>query len=416
MKKILTGKKFLIILFIITVIIPSFILGFHNATLYNPRHGFDGSDHLFYIKYVNKTWQMPSTLFLKETHQSPLYYFIGAILMSLTGTWKTAQYINTFVLWLIIGMVGLGLWKVFKKIDQVLIGMFALAALPMLNIFPAMITNELLGTFWMISGLTSTIFLVLAKQKRKIIMYSVWFTISFILGYWTKISIILILPIALLVFIIIFIKNHRLRRMIVFTFLISILLIGIFSAPLFLRARKQYSASDFTLTLTQKQSFRSDLSFYYRLDWIPKVDMYNTQYYSLIGGAWNSFWTDGHNAITPFVKFHKKSFILWSLGFLLLPLSIYGLIRLHKKNKLISLTVNSIGAFMIMVYIYININNHYSAARLTYEMAIIIPYVFGIAGASINKRLKIVICILLAVQFITMISFYWILPWWHVTK
>ncbi len=416
MKKIITNKKFLIGAFIILVFIPSFILGFHNATLYNPRHGFDGSDHLFYIKYLNKTWQMPSPILLKETHQSPLYYAIGALLMSISGTWKTAQYINTFVLWFIIGLVGLGLWKVFKKIDQVLIGMFALAALPMLNIFPAMITNELLSTLWIISAAVATIFLLSVNTKKELIMYLVWFTISFILGYWTKVSIILIIPTFIVVCIYVFIKKSNLRKQLVVLLLLTITLIGLSIAPIVIRAKKQYSASDIILTLTQKQSIRSDLSFYYRLDWIPKVDMYNTQYYSMLGGAWNSFWTDGHNAITPFVKFHKKSFVLWSLGFILLPLSIYGLIFLYKKNKLISLIINSIGAVMIMVYIYMNINNHYSAARLTYEMAIIILYAFGMAGASINKRLKILIFILLSVQFITMISFYWIQPWWHVTK
>jgi hypothetical protein len=153
------------------------------------------------------------------------------------------------------------------------------------------------------------------------------------------------------------------------------------------------------------------------MDWIPKVDMYTTQYYSLWGGAWNSFFNDGHNVITPFIAFHKKAFVLWSLGFVLLPLSLFGLWKVWKKNRDIALVVNIIGVSMLGMYVLYNImSNHYSAARLTYEMAIIIPYSFGLAGAAINKRIKIFLFALLCIQFITLLSFYWILPWWHVTK
>jgi len=144
--------------------------------------------------------------------------------------------------------------------------------------------------------------------------------------------------------------------------------------------------------------------------------MYNTQYYSLLGGAWNSFWTDGHNAITPFVKFHKKSFILWSLGFILLPISLYGLKLILKKEKKIWLILTLIGVEMLVVYAYYNLNSHYSAARLTYEMGIVVPYAFGIASASENKKLKLPILFLLLIQFFIMVSFFWIQQWWHVTK
>ena len=146
-----------ILLFILLIFIPSFILGIHNATLYQPKHGFDGTGHVFYIEYLYKNKELPPPRLNWETHQPPLYYAIGAALMAITKTWKTAQYINIFVLWAIIAMVGLGLWRIFKNIDQTLIGMLALDALPMLNIFPAMITNELLNTFWIISSVVAVV-------------------------------------------------------------------------------------------------------------------------------------------------------------------------------------------------------------------------------------------------------------------
>ena len=72
---------------------------------------------------------------------------------------------------------------------------------------------------------------------------------------------------------------------------------------------------------------------------------------------------------------------------------------------------------MLAIYFYLNIITlHYSAARLTYVMAIIFPYAAGLAAASKNKKIRYVIIGLILVQFVVMASFYWIEPWWHVTQ
>lgn len=417
-------KRFIIPAAILIVIASSLALGIHNATLYNPRHGFDGEAHLYYIKYIVQNRKLPDPnpniklpgLYV-ELHQSPLYYLLGAFLMSATGSWKAAQYLNIFILWLIIGISGLGLWKVFKNRNQVLIGMFSLAALPMLNIFPAMITNELLNTFWAISVAVAAIFMVSANTKRQFLYCLLWASLSFILGYWTKVSIITVLPALSTGIVIYYVKSKSQRKFVLVSLLSALVLIILLSLPIFMRAKNIDSPSNIiSQAVNRKYSF-APLKFYFRLDWIPKVDMYNTQYYSLLGSAWNSFWTDGHNAITPFIKFHKKSFVLWSLGFILFPLSLYGLNKINKKEKKYSYVLLTLGASMIATYVFININaGHYSAARLTYEMAIVLPYAFGIASASKSKKLQWLIIFLLSIQFIVMISFFWILAWWHVTK
>lgn len=405
------------LLFILFIFIPSFILGIHNATLYQPKHGFDGAGHVFYIEYLYKNWKLPPPRLGWETHQPPLYYAVGATLMAITKTWKTVQYINIFVLWLIVGMVGLGLWRVFKKIDQVLIGMLSLTALPMLNIFPAIITNELLNTFWIISCAVSTLFIINEKNQKKLLMYFIWLGASFIFGVWTKTSIFVFSPTFLTALILLFFQKKQNKKFIFALTLLTIFAIFFFSLPILNWASKGPSSIVRQVQTMMTLSSGWPLNFYYRLDWIQKIDMYNTQYYSLIGGAWNSFWTDGHNAITPFVKFHKKSFILWSLGFILLPLSLFGLKTLWKKHKETAIVMGVLGISMILFYIAYNIaSNHYSAARLTYQMGIVLPYSFGIAGATLNKKLKPFILILLLIQFAVMVSFYWILPWWHVTK
>lgn len=420
----LKTKKILLILITLFVIVSSFALGIHNATLYNPRHGFDGQAHLYYIKYIVQNNKLPNPNpniklpgIYVELHQSPLYYLLGAFLMSTTGSWKVAQYLNIFILWLIIGMSGLGLWKVFKNRNQVLIGMFSLAALPMLNIFPAMITNELLNTFWAISVAVATIFMVSASTKRQFLYCLLWASLSFIFGYWTKVSIITVLPTLLAGIVIYYVKSKSQRKFVLVSSLSVLILIIFLALPIFMRAKNIDSPSNIIPQALGRKYNLASPAFFFRLDWIYKIDMYNTQYYSFLGAAWNSFWTDGHNAITPFIKFHKKSFVLWSLGFILFPLSLYGLKKLFNKEKKYSYVILTLGTTMILTYIFLNINaGHYSAARLTYEMAIVLPYAFGIAGASMNKKLQWLIIFLLSIQFIVMVSFFWILPWWHVTK
>lgn len=396
------------------VVIASFTLGIHNASIYAPNHGFDGSGHVYYIQYIAQHWQIPPPTEW-ETHQPPLYYIIGAAVMTLCGSFRSAQYINIVVLWMIIGMVGLGLKKVFKDTDKMLLGMFSLAALPMLNIFPAMITNELLNTFFIISAAVASLHLLYTKNKRDLIWNFLWLGVSLILGIWTKISIITILPtVAITTFIFLF-RNKAKRSLVLISGFIIVVFFIAAATPIFLRGAQTKGPSNVTNTISSIKATRT-LDFYFRLDWIPKVDMYNTQYYSMLGAAWNSFWSDGHNVITPFVTFHKKAFILWSLGFILLPLSLYGLVKLWGKNRNTALIINIIGATMLGMYVLYNLGNHYSAARLTYEMAIVVPYAFGIAGAAHSKKIKILLFVLLSVQFITLLSFYWILPWWHVTK
>ncbi|MFZ2026173.1 MAG: hypothetical protein WAV30_02725, partial [Microgenomates group bacterium] len=61
---------------IAVVIISSFALGLHNASIYAPNHGFDGSGHVYYIRYLAEKKEIPPPTGW-ETHQPPLYYIIG---------------------------------------------------------------------------------------------------------------------------------------------------------------------------------------------------------------------------------------------------------------------------------------------------------------------------------------------------
>lgn len=409
------SKNSILIFVSLLVISTSVLLGLHNASLYNHTHGFDGTGHYYYIEFIYDKGMLPEPSSNWETHQPPLYYLIGAGAMHIFGTMKSAQYINTFVLWAIIGISGLGLWRVFHNKIQTLIGMLSIAALPMLNIFPAMITNELLSTLWILSALVAGIYVITEENKKKITKYLLWMFASIVLGWWTKVSIVLIIP-SMLMVLALFIHKYKKDKKLLTIFALLFMISVLFSLPSLLRIRNISYVSNLQ-DVEKLVENKRPLDFYYRLDWIPKVDMYTTQYYSLSGAAWNSFWSDGHNAITPFVEFHKKAFILWTLGFVLFPLSLYGLYRSWSKSKRISLYMIIIGTTMLGMYIYYNYSSdHYSSARLTYQMGIVLPYAFGIASAMGNKKLKYIIVIILSIQFLIMVSFYWIQPWWHVTR
>jgi len=394
----------------------SWVLALHNIPLYHYKHGFDGGGHVDYLNYIVLERKLPPANYGWETHQSPLYYFIGSFLMSIFGTWKAAQYINIVILWVLIGVSYIGLRKVFKKKDQAIVGILSLAALPMLNIFPVMVTNELMNAMWSIATLVSLIFLLKSSGEREYLKYSSLVTLFFILGFWTKVSIIMIAPMIAGVYLFKFIKSDvsRMRQIIVGVTMIITVFVACY--PVFARASSSQGPSNLTM-VASGPSASHPADFYLRLDWIPKLDMYNTQYYSMLGGAYNSFFNDGHNVLTPFIAFHKKAFVLWILGFFLFPLSLFGTLRLIKKDKLYGIFAGGLGLLMFGVFVYyVSRSGHYSAVRLTYETPIAFAYAVGLASAWRIDRLRYLIYGLLFIQFTVMVSFYWILPWWNVTK
>jgi len=395
----------------VLVFLASVTLGAHNASLYDPSQGFDGAPHIYYVRYIYENKQIPPPD-QYETHQPPLYYIISAITLGIFQNIKSIQYVNIVVFWLIIAVTGLGLYKIFKNKYQVFLGALSLVALPMLNIFPPAVTNELLNTFWILSSMVSCIYIYYAKNHKEFTRSYLFLLLSLVLGIWTKVTIVTIIPTVLFA---LFLSTRNLKKFFIYSTITIVVFLAAYT-PIYLRAATSGSPSNIVHTASKIIVQRSP-DFYYRLDWIPKVDMYTTQYYSFLGGAWNSFWSDGHNQITPFVPFHKKAFILWTLGFILLPLSLYGLWLQFKENKRIALIMMALSFSMLGFYLVLNMaSNHYSAVRLTYQMGIVLPYAFGIVSAAKNKKIYPFLFLLLVIQFIILLSFFWILPWWFVTQ
>jgi hypothetical protein len=161
-----------------------------------------------------------------------------------------------------------------------------------------------------------------------------------------------------------------------------------------------------------------NLQFFTRLDWIPKVDIYEARNYSFLGGLWNTFWHDGESSITPVVTFHKKAFGLWALGFPLFVVSLLGLFRIFKKDKSSGIILYFYLAVALVSLVQYSIFLPYNfVLKSFYAFGLIVPYTLGLSEFSkMGKWQYRLTVLLLLVQFCLMISYFWIQPWWHVAK
>lgn len=161
-----------------------------------------------------------------------------------------------------------------------------------------------------------------------------------------------------------------------------------------------------------------NVKFFADLSWIPKADMFQAQHYSFIGGTWNTFWHDGYQTTVPVVSFHKKALGLWLLGFPLTIISILGWVQLKKHNLKVFYIGITYLLTAILAYVLYNFHLPYPSELKSFFMSgLPVIYALGIASSYtyLPKTQKLTIA-LLVIQFLLMISYFWIQPWWHVAK
>ncbi|PJE63514.1 hypothetical protein COU89_02795, partial [Candidatus Roizmanbacteria bacterium CG10_big_fil_rev_8_21_14_0_10_45_7] len=224
------------------------------------------------------------------------YYLIGAYVLRTFHTTKSLQFINPVIFFLLTAIVFLSAYHTFKNKYKSLMATFAFTALPMINIFPPMVTNEFLNTFCITASIMSAIFIATAKtRKQLIIALSLWL-LAAVAGIYTKITILTALP-AFFTALGIQLAEHKSIIQKKVKIILFILFFGLFfisSLPIL--SRKQGGESPSNIQRIATSPFKKDIVFFTRLDWIVKLDMFNAHYYSFLGGSWNSFWQDGHNA------------------------------------------------------------------------------------------------------------------------
>lgn len=389
------------------IFLLSIVFQMHNIKLYNPDAGFDGLDHQAYISWIETNHKLPLPGMGWEYTQNPLYYLIGAIFQTIS---INPQYLNLLA-FMVIG------WVIYK-FSKSFIATLAFFGLPMMNYLVPQISNEYLSGMWIILSLFLILKILEIKESKQLLRQILLTVFVISLGFYTKYTSLTLMPIMILA---IFLNQNFSISQKVKNSLIAALFIFILISPITLRNQtlygKPFILAEDIQNIWDKNKSR-ELSFFTRLDWISKADIYNAREYSFLGGLWNTFWHDGHHSATPVVAFHKKAFGLWALGFPLFVMSLLGIIQILKKNKsegilLISyliIAINSLVKYSIMA-------PHSNSFKAFYAIGIVVPYVLGLSAFSkMGKWSYRFSVLILLIQFLIMVSYFWIQPWWHVVK
>jgi len=66
----------------------------HNFPLYHPLSGYDSPAHIAIAEYVRWNWEMPPVDFGYGASNPPLYYYVAAVILTLTGSLKALQFFS----------------------------------------------------------------------------------------------------------------------------------------------------------------------------------------------------------------------------------------------------------------------------------------------------------------------------------
>lgn len=386
------------------IFIFSIVFQIHNSLSYNPLHGFDGKGHIEYLEYIKTNHKLPLPHEGWQYYQTPLYYLL-AMPAYIVGGIQAVQLQNIVYFLLYIYIVGLLTAKIFPSNKNVsLVTTLALAALPVANYLVPMISNEFLNDLIMA---VSLLYMMISP-------YSLINILLLTLGFYTKYTLLTLGPayaVALYLG-----KKNFISRSVLYGSIFAWFICSIIFRNLYFYQTPLAMAESFFPFPPGREA--RDVKFFVDLSWIPKVDMFQAQHYSFIGGTWNTFWHDGYQTTVPVVSFHKKALGLWLLGFPLTIISILGWVQLKKyKLKVFYVGITYL-LTALLAYVLYNFHLPYPSELKSFFMSgLPVIYVLGIASSYtyLPKTQKLMIG-LLAIQFLLMISYFWIQPWWHVAK
>lgn len=386
------------------ILLCTLALHIHNATLYDPLHGFDGFGHIEYFEYIKTNRKLPLPHEGWQYYQTPFYYLLG-LSSYIFGGIQAVQYQNIAYYFIFLCALYLAVRKLYpKNSDFALVAGFAFVSLPVLNYLVPMISNEFLNDLFLGSALLYMI----------IVPSSIVNIIILTLGFYTKYTIFTLGPAYAMALWQARGKNisHMILYGSIFAWMIS---------PIILRNIYHYKTP-----LAMAESFfpfppgreARDLKFFTNISWIFKGDMFQAQHYSFAGGTWNTFWHDGYQTTVPVVDFHKKAFGLWLLGFPLSIFSILGWMKLKINRPKMFNVVMTYLVSGIIAYVLYNFHLPYpSELKAFFVSGLPIVYILGIVGSyEAYPKARSVLLTLLTLQFILMMSYFWMQPWWHVVK
>ncbi|EKD80401.1 MAG: hypothetical protein ACD_40C00113G0002 [uncultured bacterium] len=404
----------------VAVIGVGLLLQLHNARMYNPLYGFDGQDHIEYLQYLQTNRRIPLPHEGWQFYQTPLYYLLAQPVYNRWGV-KGVQaqnviYYAVFIAaasWLISRILGMNQWAR-------LIAVLALTALPVVNYLVPMVSNEFLNDAFVGLSVLWLCLLPAAKRSDQRLYVGIALLL-FVIGFYTKYTMLTILPTyGAALWLMGLGKENGWKQFVVWGVVSAAIGLAV-TSPIYLRNLAHYrtplAMADQFFPIENGRVPRT-WRFYVDVSWIPKVDLFQAQHYSLSGGTWNSFWHEGYQATVPVVAFHKKAFGLWLLGFPLTVLALVGFWQLKKRRpKVFGVAVTYL-ITSITAYAWYNYQLPYPSETKAFFLSGL-PAIYALAlGACYlyTPKTRAYLGLMLTLQLILMFSYFWMQSWWHVAR
>lgn len=392
------------------------IMQVHNVSLYPVQKGFDGLDHLQYVRMITQERRIPLANEGWEMYQPPLYYFIATAL----PTAKAVQCIG-FLVWLGFCVLSyIFVRKQFAERIYAYIAMFLVASLPMVLYLTPMVSNEFFSGLLMSIVLAYYICTVDA-EKASTLRSDVILGILLGLALLSKATSVVL---AVSICVDVFASQkfdlqktvHRLRWVLSIAFLISgwfyIRNLYYFGNPL-------PSSVDFlpSTVFNQDPGYR-DWRFFLDPSGFLKLDISYAHHYSLWAGTYFSWFYDGHNALLPVQEFSKAGIALVLASVPITMLTIRGVIKAWGKDMQRHRILMIYPSLLFMAFIAYNFRlPYYSTVKAIFLTSTIIPWVYytiyGLRTLPKKWYVKWVLCVFITVYGVLVVKNFWIIEWWY---
>lgn len=391
------------------------VMQVHNVSLYPVQKGFDGLDHLQYVRMITQERRIPLANEGWEMYQPPLYYLITSVLPNV----KTVQYVG-FLVWLGFCILSYAFIRnLFAERSYAYIAIFLVASLPMVLYLTPMVSNEFFSGLLMSIVLTYYICTVDA-EKASTLRSDVILGILLGLALLSKAtSVVLAVSICVDVFVSQKFDLQKTVRRLRWVLSIAFLISGWFYIRnLYYFGNPLPSSVDFlpSTVFNQDPGYR-DWRFFLDPSGFLKLDISYAHHYSLWAGTYFSWFYDGHNALLPVQEFSKAGIALVVASAPVTLLAIRGVMKAWGKDGFHRILLMYPG-LLFLAYIAYNFKlPYYSTVKAIFLTSTILPWVyFTIYGLhTLPKKwyVKWILCIFITVYGVLVVKNFWIIAWWY---
>lgn len=377
------------------------LLNIHNITRFIPQHGFDASDHIEYIRFIQMNKSIPGPDAGWEMYHPPLYY----ILMSFIPDIKTGQFLNLILYILGSVLISVYLIKTYKNIRYAVLGTIFCLSLPAVIYLIPQISNEVLLFLLVTAGLIYYHHSQNRLTRKNCLMTGIISGLCLMTKYTGMIFLCSII-------IDILIKRNKNPRSAIKPISIILLTSFMLSGWMYSRNTIKFGnpfISNIDLFPIVQVPDRRELSFFTDISAFLKNDYYNSRYYSFWGGVYYSFFHDEHNVIIPSSDIGKTDPGLTTkpIGILFVIAAGYVFTILKKRSDRIFVIYFTLSVLAFMYYCF-----RYPTATSVkgiYLLSVILP--LCVFGLNFLKKYRLNIYFFygyILLYFLTVMKNFWI--------